>query len=100
MAFGPDASTAFSKIFVSACCTFASSNRAMNSARSSVTRQVNRGPCACWKYSTQRPANWFKFPAGARRDCFSCRLNSASSPAISAARAADFSTSSKEYRQG
>ena len=94
------ASTAFSKIFVNACCTFASSKRATYNSRSNCTFHVICPALALRKNSIQRCMTAFRLPGGVRRVCFSCWLNMASSFAISAAREAAFSTSISECRHG
>ena len=87
----PNDSTAFSKILVRACCTLASSYRAAYKARSSVSSsRTARRAAFCEKLPRTGCTTAFRLPAGARRVSFSCRLNSASSLAISAARCRRF----------
>ena len=86
---------------MNACCILASSNLAANSFRSNCSlHSTLRARRIVWKNSTLRCRTEFRLPAAWPRGSFSWRLNAPRSLAISAALAADFSTSISEARQG
>jgi len=101
VAVGGHRSTAFSKTFVSACCTFASSNRATNNSRSNCVFHVILSPFALAKKIHAVGYHRVQIPLWrAVRFLLLTVLNTVSSFAISAACAADFSTSISECRHG